>query len=143
MSHGYAANDWKVGAAVFLTGLVAIGAYAVFTYESDEKRDARFAREEKKAAEQYAQDAPLRALSACQRAIRQVSRDPETVKVPYVQRMRDGADYRFFWSKESQPVRMRNGLGLEVPVPALCVVDEKSGRIKLLSIDGTSYTQSD
>lgn len=31
---------------------------------------------------------------------------------------------------------MRNGMGIEVGVIALCVVDEETGRIKLLTLDG-------
>lgn len=33
-------------------------------------------------------------------------------------------------------VRVRNALGLDVAVTALCVVDEESGHIKLLTVDG-------
>jgi hypothetical protein len=50
--------------------------------------------------------------------------------------MRGGADWRYLWNQNSRMVRMRNGLGNEVAMIALCVVDEDSGRIKLLTLDG-------
>lgn len=50
--------------------------------------------------------------------------------------MRGGADWRFVWGPQSRPVRLRNGLGLEVATTALCVVDESTKAIKLLVVDG-------
>lgn len=50
--------------------------------------------------------------------------------------MRGGADRRFLWNANSRLVRMPNGMGIEVGVIALCVVDEETGKIKLLKLDG-------
>jgi exopolysaccharide biosynthesis protein len=76
------------------------------------------------------------ALRTCQNAIRQTARDPETAVIPDVGAMRGGVDWRYLWNGNSRMVRLKNGLGLEVAVIAMCVVDEKSGNIKLLVIDG-------
>ena len=72
----------------------------------------------------------------CQRALKGAARDPETATVPEVSPMKDGADWRFLWAPQTAQVRMRNGLGMEVAVEAFCVVDEDSGKIKLLVLDG-------
>lgn len=76
------------------------------------------------------------ALQTCQTALKQASRDPEKAKIPGVGAMKGGADWRFLWNENSRMVRMRNGLGNEVAAIALCVVDEDTGRIKLLTLDG-------
>ncbi|MDD2178158.1 hypothetical protein OIN59_12000 [Acidovorax sp. D2M1] len=75
------------------------------------------------------------ALRTCQKTLKQAARDPETAVVPDVGAMRGGADRRFLWNANSRLVRMRNGMGIEVGVIALCVVDEETGRIKLLTLD--------
>lgn len=76
------------------------------------------------------------ALQACQKALRSAARDPEKAEVPDVGAMHGGADWRFLWNANSRVVRMQNGLGAQVAVTALCVVDEDNGRIKLLTLDG-------
>lgn len=62
--------------------------------------------------------------------------------MPNVGPMRDGADWRFVWGPQSRPVRLRNGLGLEVTTTALCVVDESTKAIKLLALDRVSIVGS-
>ena len=76
------------------------------------------------------------ALERCQGTLRTAARDPETAKIPVVYPMQGGADWRFLWAAHTKLVRMRNGLGAEVAVGALCVVDEDTGKIKLLTLDG-------
>jgi hypothetical protein len=76
------------------------------------------------------------ALRTCQKTLKQAARDPDTAVIPDVGAMRGGADRRFLWNANSRLVRMRNGMGIEVGVIALCVVDEETGRIKLLTLDG-------
>lgn len=79
------------------------------------------------------------ALRTCQKALKSHARDPETAVIPDVGAMRGGADWRYLWNQNSRMVRMRNGLGAEVAVIALCVVDENTGKIKLLTLDGKQY----
>jgi len=50
--------------------------------------------------------------------------------------MKGGADWRYMWNGNSRQVRMRNGLGQEIAAGALCVVDQDTGGIKLLVLDG-------
>lgn len=76
------------------------------------------------------------ALRICQKALKGYARDPETAVIPDVGAMHGGADWRYLWNQHSRMVRMRNGLGNEVAVIALCVVDEDTGKIKLLTLDG-------
>ncbi|MCD6663493.1 MAG: hypothetical protein LT082_08845 [Comamonas sp.] len=79
------------------------------------------------------------ALELCQGALKMIARDPEAAKVPVVYPMPGGADWRFLWAPHTKQVRMRNGLGVEVAVGAFCVVDEDTGRIKLLTLDGKQF----
>lgn len=76
------------------------------------------------------------ALERCQQTLLLAARDPETAKIPVVYPMQGGADWRFLWAPHTKQVRMRNGLGAEVAVGAFCVVDEDTGKIKLLTLDG-------
>jgi hypothetical protein len=76
------------------------------------------------------------ALGTCQTALRKAARDPELAQIPDVGAMKGGADWRYMWNGNSRQVRMRNGLGQEVAAGALCVVDETSGQIKLLVLNG-------
>ncbi|CAN7563966.1 hypothetical protein [Acidovorax sp. LjRoot117] len=82
------------------------------------------------------------ALRTCQKALKTAARDPEKAVVPDVGAMRGGADRRFLWNANSKLIRMRNGLGAEVAVGALCVVDEDTGQIKLLTLDGKRISAS-
>lgn len=77
-----------------------------------------------------------KALRTCQDSIISASRDPEKAVIPDTGKVRDGTDYRFLWNQNSHLVRLPNGLGLEVAAGVLCVVNETSGRIKLLVVDG-------
>lgn len=75
------------------------------------------------------------ALTSCQYAIRSVSKDPETASVPYVPNT-GGGDYVFKWTTSTKLARMRNGFGLEIGVPAECIVDRNNGKIIYLEVEG-------
>jgi hypothetical protein len=128
---GYNAWEWKVAGAIGVLGLV--GFFYLFA-----SRGASPSTPEKStsAAESKVAAARGSALLNCQRAIKRASRDPESANVPAVSPLKEGADWRFLWSPNTQQVRVRNGLGLEVAVGAFCVVDEVTGNIKLLTLDG-------
>lgn len=115
-------------------GLVGIAVWQLASHESPAEQEARLFKVDSLSTQASTVAAQGSALMTCQRAIKKASNDPANAKVPDVALLKDGADYRFLWSA-SQPVRVRNGLGLEVAVSALCVVDETSGKIKLLTLD--------
>lgn len=76
------------------------------------------------------------ALLMCQTTITKFARDPDTAVVPYVPNVRKGNEYYFAWGDGTKYVRIRNDLGLEVPVSAYCIVDGNTRTITQLSIDG-------
>ncbi|NOR71613.1 MAG: hypothetical protein GQ532_18320 [Methylomarinum sp.] len=78
------------------------------------------------------------ALVQCQMAIKNYSRDPDTAEVPFVSNIGAGDWYRFSWGRSTSFIRMRNGLGLEVPVTADCEVDGATKRITSLTINEKS-----
>lgn len=140
-------SEWKTAGIVFLAGLAAIAAWWIFVVESDAERTSRLHAEfdtETKRKVAHLSDAGHpnakilvdEALRTCKRAIRSHARDPETAVIPDVGWMTGGADWRFFWTQNTRMVRMRNGVGLEVAVTAGCVVDEVSGDVRLLQLDG-------
>lgn len=133
-SSSYSTAEWKRGAAVLAVGLVGIAVWQMATHETQAQREARLLQQDTRSAQATVAVARGSALLNCQRALRNASRDPSTAQVPAVEALAGGADFRFLWTADV-PVRLRNGLGLEVPVPALCVVDETSGKIKLLTLD--------
>jgi hypothetical protein len=78
------------------------------------------------------------ALTMCQFAIKRLSRDPDTAEIPYVDNLGGsvGTEYYFAWGAGTKYARMRNGLGLEVPVSASCIVDATTKKITQLIFDG-------
>lgn len=78
----------------------------------------------------------------CKSALKQFARDPETASIPDVSPLQGGSDWRFLWAPNTQQVRMRNGLGLEVAVSVFCVADECTRKIKLLTLDGKQFIAS-
>lgn len=76
------------------------------------------------------------ALSACQFAIQKSMRDPDNTDVPYVQDFGNGLEAHFAWGASTKMIRTRNGLGLEVPASASCILDRKTRQITQLSING-------
>lgn len=78
------------------------------------------------------------ALLLCQKAFRQISRDPENAKVPYVKDQGRGSESYFAWGASTKMMRMRNGLGLEVATTGSCIVDRTKHQITSLTVDGKS-----
>lgn len=76
------------------------------------------------------------ALTMCQMTITKLSRDPDTADVPYVPNAGGGNEYYFAWGASTKYARMRNGLGLEVPVSASCIVDGNTRTITSLTFNG-------
>lgn len=140
-------NSWRNACILFLIGLAVLG---VFFYESDEGRSRRIEAEMRAAdaraaaavaalGHPNAKVSDTQAFYTCRSALKRLSRDPETAVVPDVGWMKGGADWRFLWSVNTRLVRMKNGLGLDVAAPAVCVVDEVFGDIKLLLLDGKEF----
>lgn len=75
------------------------------------------------------------ALGLCRETIKLYTKDPEKADIPYVPNMGSGSEFYFAWGNSTKYTRMRNGLGLEVPVAASCTVDANTRKITSLSID--------
>lgn len=146
-------SEWKTAGIVFLTGVTALAAWWIFVVESHAERTTRIqtefeAEQKRKVARLSAIGHPGakvsddEALQTCKRALKSVARDPEKAEIPDVGWMRGGADWRFFWNQNTRMLRMRNGLGLEVTTTGVCVVDEVSGDVKLLELDGRQLITS-
>ncbi|MCS4508912.1 hypothetical protein [Xylophilus ampelinus] len=78
------------------------------------------------------------ALLLCQEAIKRASRDPDRADVPYVANHGRGDEYFFAWGRETKFARLRNGLGIEVPASASCIVSGARRRVTQLTLDGKS-----
>lgn len=76
------------------------------------------------------------ALTMCQSALKNASRDPEKASVPYVENQGSGDEYYFAWGASTKMARMRNGLGSEVAASASCTVSHSQKRITSLTLDG-------
>lgn len=76
------------------------------------------------------------ALTMCQSTLRKVSRDPDNADVPYVPDHGSGDEFYFAWGASTKMARMRNGLGLEVPASASCIVSKSQKRITSLTLNG-------
>lgn len=133
---GYTITEWKIGGVIGLVGCMLLLLWIFATRETDQEKQARWIREDEKLAASKVSMAKSEALWNCKRMLKQAARDPQTAKIPDVPPLVGGADFRFLWNERTEMVRMRNGLGLEVATVALCVVDENTGRIKLLTLDG-------
>lgn len=79
-----------------------------------------------------------RALSTCKEAIRLVSRDPDKADIPYAAPKRVGPDYSFTWTNGVNTIRLRNGLGMDVPASASCSVNIALGTISSLNVNGNT-----
>ncbi|MDH0049649.1 hypothetical protein [Comamonas terrigena] len=76
------------------------------------------------------------ARDLCQTLIKQMSRDAEKAKVPTIPAAEKADSYIFVWSNQTQLVRLRNGLGIEVGVPAHCLVSKETQKVAMLAVDG-------
>lgn len=79
-----------------------------------------------------------KAMSLCKQAIRLVSRDPDKAEIPYVSPSRIGPDYVYTWTPGVNTIRLRNGLGLDVPASARCAVNAALGQISKLDVNGNT-----
>ena len=76
------------------------------------------------------------AFGLCRTIIARLSRDPEKAEIPWVENTGEGGNFRFTWAFNSRTMRMRNGLGLEVPMTGSCTVDASQQRVSSLTLDG-------
>ena len=72
----------------------------------------------------------------CADAIRAASKDPEKAEIPFVPAFSSGDEISMSWNAGVGMLRLRNGLGLEVPASAACVVSRAEKRVTVLSING-------
>ncbi|WP_287917174.1 hypothetical protein, partial [Comamonas sp.] len=76
------------------------------------------------------------AYTLCSRLIYRASRDPEKVVIPRIPAAENAEAFTFVWSANSQLVRVRNGLGLEVGTTAHCVVSKQEKQVRMFAFDG-------
>lgn len=88
------------------------------------------------AATQPAKFTASDARDKCQLLIKQMSRDAEKAKIPSIPAAENAESFSFVWSNRTQLVRLRNGLGNEVGVPAHCVVNKATQQVAMLAVDG-------
>lgn len=132
---GASVREWKIAGVIGALGVIVL----VYLFASGKPSSESHQQKERRAAEVKLAVAEGSALMNCKRALKQIARDPETASIPDVPPLKGGSDWRFLWAPNTQQVRMRNGLGLEVAVGAFCVVDEGTGKIKLLTLDGQQF----
>lgn len=76
------------------------------------------------------------ARDKCRTLIKQMSRDAEKAKIPSIPAAEKEDGFIFVWSNQTQLVRLRNGLGIEVGVPAHCLVSKSTKEVAMLAVDG-------
>lgn len=76
------------------------------------------------------------ALMMCQYAIKGSMIGSSNTDVPYVDNNGSGNEFYFAWGASTKAIRTRNGLGLEVPASASCIVDKKARIISQLTVNG-------
>jgi DNA-directed RNA polymerase subunit RPC12/RpoP len=72
----------------------------------------------------------------CSDAIRAASRDREKAEIPFVPATTRGDEISMSWNDGTGTLRLRNGLGLDVPASASCVVSKSQKRVTILTING-------
>lgn len=120
----YGKGDWIAGGAV-----LAIGLFGVLVWQLSGPASAP-------AAEKVRAFDVVEASVMCREAIRRTSRDPEKADVPMVFGHQTDGAFLFTWTPQTKLARLRNGLGLEVGVPAKCVVDQATRKINDLTVNG-------
>lgn len=75
-------------------------------------------------------------LLACKQAIRFASKDPDKADIPYAEARSVGYEYTYTWTNGANTIRLRNGLGIDVPASATCNVSKESGLVRRLIING-------
>lgn len=78
----------------------------------------------------------------CKTTIERASRDPDKAEIPKVPSLAGSADYLFVWGYNTQHMRLRNGLGLDVATTGACAVDRSTQQITRLVLDGKAYIGS-
>lgn len=130
---GHDVREWKIAGVLGVIGLFFL-AYLMF---SGPRETAKVTLSPEQQQAVAAKAAIENAYWACRDVIRKVARDPSSVDVPRINPYQIGnADWRFLWGPKSELIKMKNGLGLEVSSPALCVVDAYTGVVTSLFIDG-------
>ena len=76
------------------------------------------------------------ALYLCQQAMKSASLDPNKAEVPFVMPTSDAAEFHFSWGASTKRMRMRNGLGMDVPATGSCSVSKSAKRITYMTING-------
>jgi predicted nucleic acid-binding Zn-ribbon protein len=76
------------------------------------------------------------ALSRCVDAMRALAKDPASADIPSVPARRLNNTYAFEWGRSTMLMRMRNGLGLEVPAEGACVIESTSLQVISANIAG-------
>lgn len=76
------------------------------------------------------------AFGLCRDAIRAVSKDPDKAEIPVINNASPGGtEFYFAWGQSTQQLRLRNGLGIDVPASASCVVNAASRSVTSLSLN--------
>jgi hypothetical protein len=74
-------------------------------------------------------------LASCQTAIKQVSRNPATTVVPFVQGRETASTMYFDWPRTAG-AQMQNGFGALLAVTASCEYNTRTRRVEALTVDG-------
>lgn len=122
----YGTGEWVVGAVILVFGVM--GALMWFYFSKPAL-----------ATSAVAVERPFDEVTAsviCREAIRRTSKDPETAQVPMVASNQTEREIGFVWGPGTKLARMRNGLGLEVGVSAVCTTDRQTRKIHTLTVDG-------
>lgn len=128
-------KKWSAGK---ILGLVFV-AFIVASCIAGVNSDATSSNDSSTAAKAPEKPKPLdriEALTMCQMLIKRAANDPEKADVPYIKGFESADSFNFKWSRESKLVRMRNGLGLDVGMPAFCSVNKETRHFTQLNIDG-------
>lgn len=120
----YGKSDWIAGGAVLVIGLLVVLVWQLIGPAPAP------------APETVRAFDVVDASVMCREAIRRTSRDAEKADVPMVFGHQTDGAFLFVWTPQTKLARLRNGLGLEVGVPAKCVVDQATRKIKDLTVNG-------
>lgn len=123
-SKTYGRRDWVLGAVVLALGVTGALAWHLMTPAKTANVD---------------QVQPFDAVTAmvvCREAIKKTSRDPEKAEVPSVFVHQVDEELRIYWGPQNKMVRLRNGLGSEVGVPATCIANKDKRTITSLTVNG-------
>lgn len=129
-------SGWKIAGIVFAAFIVVSCIAGMASDEIPGESTATNTPDAPKPADTPKPIDKIEALTMCQMLIKRAANDPEKADVPYIEGSDAGGDFNFKWSRDSKLVRMRNGLGLEVGIPAFCSVNKVTREFTQLNIDG-------